>query len=57
MMFELANKGSDFWVTNKTHTTILALNKEFSRCHLLLEEMNKNAIEIGKKEYFRNWKA
>jgi hypothetical protein len=52
IMSELANKGSDFWVTNKTHAAILALNKEFFRCHLLLEEMNGDAIEVGKKEYF-----
>jgi len=52
IMSELANKGSDFWVTAKTQSAILALNKEFFRCHLLLEEMNGNAIEVGKKEYF-----
>lgn len=52
VMSELANKCSDFWVSNKTQSAILKLNKEFFRCHLLLEESNGDAIEVGKREYF-----
>lgn len=50
-MVDLAANGPDFWVTNKTQEALLELNKELFRCHLLLNEMNSNLIEVGKKEY------
>jgi len=51
LMVELAKNGPDFWVTNRTRSAILELNKEFFRCHLLLEEMRGDSVEVGKKEY------
>jgi len=50
-MIELATNGPDFWVMDKTRGALLELNKELFRCHLLLNEMNGNLKEVGKKEY------
>ena len=51
LLFDLAKNGPDFWVTDRTRSIILELNKEFFRCNLLLEEMKGNSVEVGKKEY------
>lgn len=50
-MVGLAVNAPDFWVSRKTRETLLELNKEFFRCHLLLNKMDGNLKEIGKMEY------
>ena len=50
-VLEFANEEMGFWLTNETRSALLRLNKEFYRCHLLLDEMNDNLVEVGKNEY------